>query len=393
MTVLTSHSGAVRAARAELPVFFLSHADPPAVDAEFVDDDDVDEMFTKFFRDLTDAVAARSALPSLSDIGYMVDAEASPAKTAHALAVCQVFVPLWSPLYFKSPGCGREWAAFQTRVPAGLNAVCFEPVTWAPVSAAAIPRAALAVDRGGRREARPDAEKGLYALMIDDEVEQYARVVDDVATAISRLAKSPVLDSVPAVDLSGTRSAFAPRRSRITLRVALLAPTADRLPESRQGSGRYGPRQLDWTPFGADWNRTLAEDVKQFAERLGYDVDVVGFDDIASELSAGGSPQKPTLLLIDNWALLDPLWRGEVEEYLKLRYPWYTFMVVRDPQDPETSRHVQPLRAVVDETLGARLTAMRIDLRHAASGNGSREQFQHDFSVLAQVAALSFLKR
>lgn len=379
------------------PLFFVGHADR-----------EDDALFKRFFRDLTRAVAGRLKLGvnEQAGLGYMVDAASSPDETARALSVCQVFVPLWSPLYFKSPQCGQEWSVFRERTQAagsGFSDNLFAPVIWTPVSAAALPRAAREVDRGGGREERPDSVYGLYELMVDmpdDEISvypplgnddyQYRQVVDGVAEAIARAARAPALHSATPVDVRHAVNAFAQRAPSLYLRVAILAPRTGRIPPGRTDTRRYGEAALDWAPYG---NRALAEDVETVTERLGYLLHLVDFDDVAERLQADEDDMEPTLLLIDNWALLDEGWRERVDRYVRLDRPWHTFMVIRDPNDTETRENLARLLAVVDGTLSARLDRMRVDLAHAASGNGSPEGFTRDFSALAQVAESRFVRR
>jgi FxsC-like protein len=400
MTQSVSSGGAPPADR---PMFFVSHAGPTDPEAGREDD----ELFKRFFVDLSRAVADRLTLREHVGLGYLVDATRSARETARALAVCRVFVPLWSPLYFTTERCGQEWSVFLDHVHTaggGSPGRYFAPVTWAPVSAATLPRAAREVDRGSDREERPDAVNGLYTLMPEaaeeetgrpeadtDDEELYRMVVNGVAEAVVRASSRALRPTTPA-RLEQAPNAFTQRSPSLSLRVAVLAPTTRVLPEGRIGHGRYGEEPLDWAPYG---NRPLAEDVTTVIERLGYELHLVAFDDVSEQLLADSATvePEPTLLLIDNWSLLDEERRRQVASYVRLGRPWCTFMVVRDPADPETRERMDRLRAVVDETLSARLARMRIDLQHAASGDGIREGFTRDFSMLAQVAESSFIRR
>lgn len=388
---------------ADRPVFFVSHAGPTDPEAGREDD----ELFKRFFADLSRAVGTRLRLHDHAGLGYLVDATRSARETARALAVCRVFVPLWSPLYFTTERCGQEWSVFLKHVRTaggGPPGRYFAPVTWAQVSAARLPSAAREVDRGAGREERPDAVDGLYTLMSDmigeeigwqetdpDDAQLYRMVVDGVADTVAR-ACDRALAPVAPTDLKHASNAFARRSPSLSLRVAILAPTRRQLPEGRIGEGRYGAGPLDWAPYG---NRPLRDDVATVTERLGYELHLVAFDEVAEQFLADPPAREPepTLLLIDNWSLLDEERRRQVDGYVRLGRPWLTFMVVRDPADPETREQLDRLQRVVNETLSVRLARMRIDLKHAASGNGAREGFTRDFTMLAQVAESSFIRR
>ncbi len=376
--------------KAPLPLFFVSHASPATDDpAQRADD----ELFTRFHEDLTLAVAQRLATRDRPALGYMVGPGAEAQATARALATCQVFVALCSPLYFKNEQCGKEWSAFSARVPEDRRVRCFYPVTWTPVSAPAFPAAAVDVFAAGTRNDQLDALGGVYALMVDEDSEAYGAVVADIAGVIAETARRPVLATTVPVDLNRARNAFTSTVPQLRLQVVILAPTRDELPEGRTETESYGAHQLDWAPYGGVTGRQVAEDAALVAERLGYAINLVGFDDVADQLLTDRQPTAPTVLLIDNWSLIDRERRLQVRAYVELNHPWYRFMVIRNPQDPETNDSQQRLQAVVNETLQAKLNAMRIDMRHASSGNGSPELFPARFKLVAETAAASFQRR
>lgn len=380
------------------PLFFVSRAGPTEGDA----------LFERFFADLRRSVAARLDLPDHAGLGYTAQPTSSTRQIAQALAVCRVFIPLWSPRYFTDALCGREWTVFRERVTAvGGRSLkrYFAPVTWAPVAPAMMPFAARAVDRAGGRDERPDEAHGLYALMsdaLDERTDRretepggceplYRIVVDGVAEAVADASRELLRPTEPA-DLERARNAFAKPGPSLGLRVAILAPAFGRLPEGRSGKGRYGPGPLDWAPYG---DRPLAEEVAVVTQRLCYRLDLVAFDEVSGDLLSdrAAAETEPTLLLIDNWSLLDAERRRQVDAYARPDRLWNRFMVVRDPEDPETRLHLTRLQAVVDETLLARLEELPLNLEHAASGRGTRPWFAHNFSALARAAESSFIRR
>lgn len=376
------------------PLFFLSHASPPAGAAALGDDD---ELFVRFFLDLERVTAHALDVDRPSGIGYMARAGADPGEVYHALGICQIFIPLWSPLYFKTESCGRQWAAFQARarkaaVPPETRIM---PVTWVSVHPSAIPPVALRSDRASRRGDRADVGKGLYALLVREEFDQYDRVVDDVAAAVVRAVDAEPLPE-SALTPIGVQSVFTPEGTRLSLRIVIMAPTVGDPPVGRHDLSRYGRSALDWTPYGTTGQDfSLAEEVVDLAARLGYETEVVAFDEVAEEMLAGRpSDHDPaTLLLIDNWALLDGRRRPQVEACAGLNRPWYRCMVIRDPDDPETFDRVAELRQAVRATLGTRLDSMRVDLRFASSGAAPRFRFRDNFSLLAQAAMVGFIGR
>ncbi|WP_344656397.1 FxsC protein [Catenulispora subtropica] len=353
------------------------------------------DLFLTFFDDLTQRLSTLLPRQWPGDLGYAADAEAPEQPTLRALSVCHVFVPLISPQYFSTRRCGLEWSAFRQRVGARDVALHFVPVTWAPVEPANIPPAVLEVDFNTPRGGRADTVDGLYPLMFDEDPKRrgspYDLVVDDVARTISRVVRDHPLPARTLPSLLGQQNAFRAARTRLVLRIVVLAPTRERSPEGRTADGHYGDAQTDWVaPYGDRRDRTLAADVRTIADHLGYAPEIVGFDDVAPALLAGTLPSAPTVLLIDNWALLDTAWRDQVAAYVDpaaKRPAWETFMVVRDDSDPETGQRGAELRAAVDGTLSASLQTLQTNVQHAASGDGPRERFPSHFSTVAEFAA------
>ncbi|MGH1554037.1 TIR-like protein FxsC [Streptomyces sp. L7] len=99
------------------PYFFLSYAHTPPWGP---DSGDPDHWVRVLFKDLCSHIMALTALPAGSNAGFMDremrSGEGWPEKLSQNLASCRVFVPLFSPRYFSSEMCGREWFAFTERM-------------------------------------------------------------------------------------------------------------------------------------------------------------------------------------------------------------------------------------------------------------------------------------
>ncbi|WP_406435679.1 TIR-like protein FxsC [Streptomyces sp. NBC_00631] len=102
------------------PYFFLSYAHTPQWSP---DSGDPDHWVRVLFNDLCSHIMALTDLPAGCPAGFMDremrSGEGWPEKLSENLAACRVFVPLFSPRYFSSEMCGREWYAFHERM---LNA-------------------------------------------------------------------------------------------------------------------------------------------------------------------------------------------------------------------------------------------------------------------------------
>ena len=98
------------------PYFFLSYAHTPKNHPK---DKDPNVWVERFYRDLCAHVMQLTSLPAGVPAGFL-DQQMQPGegwqeRLSQALASCRVFVPLYSPRYFHSEQCGKEWYAFSQR--------------------------------------------------------------------------------------------------------------------------------------------------------------------------------------------------------------------------------------------------------------------------------------
>lgn len=198
------------------PVFFLSYAHTPKVNDH--DQADPDSYVVKFYWDICRSLVQISDLPLGDGIGFM-DRELRPGdkwppRLAVALATCGVFVPLYSPRYFSSEHCGREWSAFSGRVSdvAARRGELIEaviPVLWVPVRPDRLPEAAppiqyWAADYGSRY-----ATHGLYRLMtLSRYRDEYEETVHELAYRILDVAEKCLVEPGSPADYDALPNAF-----------------------------------------------------------------------------------------------------------------------------------------------------------------------------------------
>jgi hypothetical protein len=252
------------------PYFFLSYRHTP----KFVEHDETDPDIwaAKLYRDLCAHLFQMSSLPVADSMGFM-DRELRPGhewtvKLASALASCRVFVPLYSPRYFSSEHCGREWSAFAGRAAAmsvrGAEPVeAIIPALWVPVRPDELPEAArtihyLAGDFGGAY-----ATHGFYRLMrmsnyaddYEEAVYALARRILDVPSAL----RSPLVRWPTTTRLSTPSPRRAGRRGKIVGIAASWCPSAG----MSRGRCRFpspgtGPRGTWSSPAGSSCLRASA---------------------------------------------------------------------------------------------------------------------------------------
>jgi hypothetical protein len=177
------------------PCFYLSYASVP--------DDSPVEMRGwehRFFSDLNAQLSGltRSAAPG---VGTFVVGDTGWAGRSHqeqmkdGLSRARVFVPLYSPRYFKSAWCGMEWDAFGRRQHEeqrahGYMRSAIVPVLWDPVGSSEIPRAAAAL-----QYMHPYTEGGLLHLLESGRTFRYERAVREIAETIVEVAEATRLRS------------------------------------------------------------------------------------------------------------------------------------------------------------------------------------------------------
>jgi TIR domain/NB-ARC domain len=198
------------------PYFFLSYRHTPKFAAH--DEADPDIWAARLYKDLCDHLFQISSLPLDDTMGFM-DRELRSGnewtvKLASALATCRVFLPLYSPRYFSSEHCGREWSAFARRT-AGTSARKVEsveaiiPALWVPVRPEQLPEAArtihyLAGDYGGAY-----ATHGFYRLMrLSKYQDDYEEAVYELARRIRDVAESTPVAPGHVADYGSLVSAF-----------------------------------------------------------------------------------------------------------------------------------------------------------------------------------------
>src|ERR1700691_1088362 len=157
--------------REERPYFFLSYARTPKRDPS--DKEDPDRWVYKLYRDLCAVIlqmtAARPEEAGFMDRENKLGAEWSP-ELMSALQRCKVFVPLYSPRYFESSNCGKEWFAFArhevTNKARGAHTVsAIVPALWTRMDRHVLPGVAQSVQFDHAALGERYCAEGFYGIM------------------------------------------------------------------------------------------------------------------------------------------------------------------------------------------------------------------------------------
>ncbi|MGX2993224.1 TIR-like protein FxsC [Streptomyces sp. JNUCC 64] len=375
------------------PYFFLSYAHTPRFTPGSADPD---LWIARVYQDLCWRIMALTDLPDGVAPGFM-DRETRSGddwseRISRALAECQVFVPVYSPRYFASPTCGREWTAFARRTGPGTPERPIVPLLWVPVRDAALPPAARHVRHLDQEYGEEYAAEGLYALVKLSYLRgAYERALSALARSIVRAARHAPPPTGPPVDYRLLPSAFDTSSGARRLRVVVAAPDRSGLPV-RRSPDSYGGRGSDWNPYPGESDRPLGDVTAELAAALDYRVTQVPFEAAVKDLVGTGAPIVPTVLLIDRWALRDDRFRELLGQVDREAAPWVSVVIPWNPDDPDNGTPDAPGRAELVAVLPRVMQQGRAALRAAIHGVPTLEAFRALLPMVVQAAAQSYLR-
>ncbi|WP_314246771.1 TIR-like protein FxsC [Streptomyces sp. DSM 40907] len=343
---------------AERPYFFLSYAHTPRYGTG---GPDPDMWVERLFRDLCAHVMALTDLPPHRPAGFMDreirSGEGWSDRLGSVLATCRVFVPLYSPRYFASETCGKEWFTFARRTAyhqarSASTAKAIVPASWVPVPEEHLPDVARRLDFDHHSFGERYATDGLYGLIkLRGYAEQYERTVYELAKRIVRVADTADLPVGRRVDYRSAPSAFgAPTPDENSLRIALVAPTLSDLPAGRDPR-YYGPGPDDWNPYHPDSKRPLAHLATELAYHLNNQVDITTLDEEVARVAAGDRPSGPLILLVDRWALKVPALRERLAELNAVSRPGIGLLLAWNRHDAQSQAADRELNSLLAESL------------------------------------------
>ncbi|MEU9204702.1 TIR-like protein FxsC [Streptomyces sp. NPDC048332] len=390
-----------RADRNVSPYFFLSYAHTPG----YGGGSDPDMWVERLFQDLCSHIMVLANLPAGAQAGFMDreirSGEGWPERLADVLAGCQVFVPLYSPRYFASELCGKEWYAFEQRAihqraRSSRPVDAIVPAVWVPVPPSQLPGPAARLQFNHRDFGERYVSDGLYGLIkLRIFNEEYERAVYELAKRIVSVADSVQLEPGRPLDYRLTPSAFGPSSGGgggpRSLRITVLAPTRHDLPEGRSPE-YYGDTAKDWNPYYPDSVRPLAQIAAEMAQSLDYQAFTTSFDEESGRSGGRRPPGIPEILLVDRWALQDESRRARLAAFDAQDQPWLTVVVPWSRHDHQNRAAEAELTEMLERTMPVKMRQGRAFARSAAKGVPTMEAFGQILPQVVEVAAQQYLR-
>ncbi|HUJ06092.1 MAG TPA: TIR-like protein FxsC [Streptosporangiaceae bacterium] len=399
----------------EAPYFFLSYARTPKMPDEHGDPDRwIAKLYGDLCRHVVMLTSGRSAEVGFMDRGMRVGAQ-WPSRLAHALACCRVFVPLYSPRYFESEECGKEWSAFSQRMrnqavrrgDSPMEAIV--PALWVPVEPGRMPSAARSIQFSHHSLGARYSEEGFWGIMkISRYRNDYEVAVLRLARHIVQAARQTMLDRDSPVDYQSLTSAFEHRispgeqrppdtaeKGGRRIRIVIAAPTTQDMPEGRRGLGYYGASEHDWNPYHPESQAPLGDYAADLTARLGYRPMVVPFSELPGAKASEAAPAAagaPGLFLVDPWAAATDGQAARLREFDERAERWISLLIPWNRADGETMAAEATLQSQMGETLSHMLDRTPPEYRHAANRIPTLADFANILPTMTRIADNRFLR-
>jgi FxsC-like protein len=364
----------------------------------------------KLFKDLSHTVRVLATEPP-SRVGFMDSGIRHGTEWARVLsqqlAVCKTFVPLYSPHYFRSEFCGREWHAFTGRVTNGHargtgHVQQIIPAHWIPVPFDQHPQAVQSIQFVPEDLGSMYATRGFYPLTkLEWFKSQYEFAVHELAQKIVNVAQSAPAPPGPAMDYHSLPNAFADS-GRLVMRgdkpfhIVIAAPHLGDLPTGRVGD-YYGADAYGWNPYVPDLVEPFAQYAVNVAQYHGHRrPQVFSLLDYSVELHR--DPEEPAaapaVLLIDPWVVTQPECRQLLEEFDRTSKPWIQFVIAWNTKDDGLVEARESLRDQLKSVLRNKLAdgGGRPSRQMASLGVGTIEAMSAVLPHLIQLAGRQFLR-
>jgi FxsC-like protein len=388
--------GGVRAG--DGPYFFLSYARTPRPDRNSAVDPN--RWVHQLYEDLSAEVLQliKSPVAGFMDREIRLGMQWSEELTA-ALATCRVFVPLYSPRYFASDNCGKEWYAFSKRVldqraRQSNTQMAIVPALWVPVDDDNLPGIARHIQFNHHDLGDVYGQYGFYGIM------KVARFHDDYVLAVQGLARRIVEVAnktriAPGwnTDFDTSESAFGDSdvHEMAEKRMQLTVVTLDtaHLPDGRSEQ-YYGRTPLKWRPYFPAASMPIVDYARELARYLGCEPRVVTLEDHLKDVAKGVNA--PGLFLIDAWAATSQGCCDDLRRLDELDQEWTSVLHPWNREDDQTST-ANGLRESLEACLDRKRAGIPRRLQRQAVEIETIEDFGDVMAPMIMAMRRRFLRR
>lgn len=337
------------------PYFFLSYARR----------DDRAAYVGRFYNDLLNAldlpVTGSARQPAFRDVENIMLGDDWLLELSRAVGSCRAMVSLYSPAYFRSEYCGKEWTHFAARVKryqdlTSVQPRALVPVIWEPVSQDRMPPEVRAIQYSEPGLGEEYLRNGLLQLMQSDPGGRaYRHVVAELAARVRRAADPfnlPV-DAPPAFDLSTVQGCFpldeAPELTG-HVRIFVAACTKSRLPVGRSRTTYYGEAPWMWAPYSPPRVPTVVERAQRVLTGEGHTASVEAVNtQLIRHLNRARHLNQVCVLLVDAWSAREDPYRAPLLRYDELYHPTTAVLVPCHEHDSESGADNRALWDAVRE--------------------------------------------
>jgi len=318
-------------------------------------DDAPDKHLYKFYDDLCLELSVRGRI-SIESAGFIdknqpVGVEWNKTMSRE-LGICKVFVPVYSPNFFASSYCGKEWYAFATRLEAHREATgesldCIVPIWWLPPIDDLPPRVGLLQDTRGLFGTDHERHGLRYLRQLNDNRDRYQDAVIQLAVMIRDAGNRPP-NPQHDIDVSNGPDAFAlesPTPGRLRQRpgqkvkslrrvtFVVVVGTRDQMQVVRTTHDMYGDWD-EWRPY----HPTCEDPILVRAQGVAYQRGMVSQPQPADDrlfeiLEAAQARRELVVLILDPWAVKLPDYEPLLMELNRRRYGTTAIVVPWDSAD------------------------------------------------------------
>ncbi|HWN42445.1 MAG TPA: TIR-like protein FxsC [Thermoanaerobaculia bacterium] len=337
---------------------------------------DRDPYLKKFFDQLAENVRMQVGGP-LEEVGFFDTdtiqlGQEWPGRLAEALRTVRVFVPIFTPSYFSSEFCGKEWTVFEERrkVLSSGSVPVILPVLWVPENKlpATLPQAVANLQYKHEDFGELYAQEGLWQLMrISKHRNRRLEIIDRLAERIIEGGKKPppTMPGLPPPQevqsafhvRPGVPEAAAPAASNVGPRYVQFIFVAGKrdefeLQNLRQRLECYGTEGgLDWQPYLPEQKEEIAIVAQGVAasEKLRYQ-EVPLDSDLIAHLEKALKDNKIVAIIVDTWTLRLEQYHELMRVYDQRSFANSVVIIPWNLNDEETKQTEATLRRAIEGT-------------------------------------------